>query len=63
MAAAMPASDGIIATFLSLADLSAFDAAFQIEGVIKTGHIVDITKEDLVKIGKVLNLQLLIFLI
>jgi hypothetical protein len=60
MAAAMPASDGIIATFLSLADLSAFDAAFQ---VIKTGHIVDITKEDLVKIGKVLNLQLLIFLI
>ena len=52
MATALPSSDDKIAQFLSLADLSSFDVAFQAAGVTKIGHVMDITKEDLVRIGK-----------
>lgn len=40
-----------IATFLKLADLNVFEAAFRNEGVTKISHIVDVTAEDLEKIG------------
>ena len=52
MATAVPTSDGRIAKFLSLADLNWFDVAFPAEGVTKIDHIMDIAKEDLVRIGK-----------
>ena len=43
-------SDEIV-TFLKLADLDVFEAAFRNEGVTKISHIVDVTTEDLEKIG------------
>ena len=41
-----------IATFLIVADLEQFEAAFQSEGVMKVEHIIDVTEEDLIKIGE-----------
>ena len=41
-----------IATFLIVADLEQFQAAFQSEGVMKVEHIIDVTEEDLIKIGE-----------
>lgn len=52
MAASLPSSDDKIAKFLSLADLSSSEVAFQAEGVTKIGHVMDGTKEDLVRIGE-----------
>ena len=52
MAASLPSSDDKIAKFLSLADLSSSEVAFQAEGVTKIGHVMDVTKEDLVRIGE-----------
>ena len=52
MATALPSRDDKIAKFFSSADLSSFEVAFQAEGVTKIGHVMDITKEDLVRIGK-----------
>lgn len=52
MATALPSSDDKIGQFLSLADLSSFDVAFQAAGVTKIGHATDITEEDAVRIGK-----------
>ena len=40
-----------IATFLELADLNAFEAAFRNEGVTKISHIADVTAEDLERMG------------
>ena len=44
--------NGSIATFLIVADLEQFQAAFQSEGVMKVEHIIDVTEEDLIKIGE-----------
>ena len=52
MAASLPSSDDQIAKFLSLADLSSSEVAFQAEGITKIGHVMDVRKEDLVRIGK-----------
>ena len=52
MAASLPSRDDKVAKFLSLADLSSSKVAFLAEGVTKRGHVMDVRKEDLVRIGK-----------
>ena len=44
--------DDDIRKFLEFADLQSFEIAFRNEGVIKLGHITDVTAEDLKKLAR-----------
>lgn len=41
-----------VKSFLIIADLNQFEAAFQCEGITKVEHVTDATIEDLKKIGE-----------
>jgi hypothetical protein len=55
-------SNDSIANFVLAADLEQFQAAFQSQGVIKVEHIIDVAKEDLIKIGEYKIIHNLIFI-